>query len=109
MALLDLSGSSLGKPHSNSLSLFDLTQNPLTEKIPIPKAFVKKQSEQNRRKLIDTENKLVLDRREGKGGWAKSIKGIKKSSYKINKSQDVVYNTGNIINNTVITLYGDRW
>ena len=29
------------------------------------------------------------------------------SSYKINNSRYVIYSTGNIVNNIVITLYGD--
>lgn len=31
------------------------------------------------------------------------------SRYKINKSQDVTYSIGNIVNSIIITLYGGRW
>ena len=31
------------------------------------------------------------------------------SSYKINKSWDAIYIIENIVNNIVISLYGDRW
>ena len=34
---------------------------------------------------------------------------VQTSSYKINESWDEIYSMGNIVNNNVISLYGDRW
>ena len=38
----------------------------------------------------------------------RGIKRIQTSSCEINKSQDIMYSTGNRVDNIVIVLYGDR-
>ena len=36
----------------------------------------KKKPEENKNKLMDTENKFVVTRGEGKWGWVKWVKGV---------------------------------
>ena len=67
------------------------------------------QTIQNRNRLIDTENNLVVTRGEGVGrGMGKIQKEIKiqKYSYKINKTPGCNLQ---LVKNIVTTLYGDRW
>ena len=49
---------------------------------------------------------------EGNGGMGKigeEDEKVQTSSYQINKLWGCKYSTGNIVNNIVIALYGDRW
>ena len=68
-------------------------------------------NKQNRNKLIHTENKWMFARWKGKlGEQVKKGKGIRcKMARNKNSHGDVKYNTGNIVNNIVITVYGVRW
>ena len=57
---------------------------------------------QNRNRLSDTVNKLVVA--IGEGDYE-----VQTSNYKINKSWGCNVHIGNIVNNIVTTLHGDRW
>ena len=51
----------------------------------------------------------MVARGKGVTGWAKREKGIKKYKLPVIKQvshRDVMYSTGNTVNNIVITLYG---
>ena len=65
---------------------------------------------QNRNRLIDTENILMVAR--WSGGWrmGKKGEGIKKYKLVVTEyHEDVKSSLGNIVNNIVITMYGVRW
>ena len=63
---------------------------------------------QNRNRLTDTGNRLMVARAEG--GWGvKTVKGLSTSGWLQNSHGDVKYSTGNTVNNIVITMYGVRW
>lgn len=65
-----------------------------------------KQTKQS--KLTDTENKPMVSRWEGYGGWKKG-EGIK--NYKLvltEQSQGAKDSVGNIVSDVVITMYGGR-
>ena len=65
---------------------------------------------QNRNRFIDTENKLVVSRGEGSGGWVKLLERIKKYKLPVIKChKDVMHSIGNIVNNIFTILYGDSW
>ena len=51
---------------------------------------IKEQIKQNKKILIETKNKLIVARDKGVTGCVKMVKR-------------------NIVNNSVLTLYGDRW
>ena len=53
---------------------------------------------------------MVASGEEDKGMGKKGDGGeeVPTASYKLNKLQDIMYTTGNRVNNIVITLYGDR-
>lgn len=60
---------------------------------------------------MDTENSLVVARREC-GEWVKLEKGIKRHKFPVIKEirhWDAMYSIGNIVNNIVTSLCGDRW
>ena len=63
---------------------------------------------QNRNRRTDTENKQGVD---GGEVWAKQVKEIKKRNFvkKQISPKHVMYSRGNIVNNIVITLYGDEY
>lgn len=54
---------------------------------------------ENRNRLLDTENKLMVAKRKGAQGWVKKVK-VQTSGYKIN-DRDVMYSTGNTVNNNL--------
>ena len=66
----------------------------------------KNKTKQNENGLIDIENKIVVAREE-----QKNRKGTKEqtSSYKISKPRGLIYSIRNMMNNIIITLYGERW
>ena len=69
-------------------------------------------NKQNRNRLTDTENKLVVARGEEGRGWTNEVKGVKRYTLAVIKQKshrDVMYSMVNIVNNIVITLYGDKW
>ena len=69
-------------------------------------------NKQNRNRLTDTENKLVVARGEEGRGWTNQVKGVKRYTLAVIKQKshrDVMYSMVNIVNNIVITLYGDKW
>ena len=45
----------------------------------------KKTNKTRRNRFLDTENKLVVAREEGEGGWAKQVKGIKRHTLPVIK------------------------
>ena len=64
----------------------------------------------NRNTLIDTEDKLIVARWEGIWGLGEKGEGIKEYKLAITNSPGgVQYSLGNIVYNTVITIYGVRW
>ena len=70
-----------------------------------------KQTQQNRTRLVNTENKLVIVRGEVGRGMSDIGEGdsdVQASSYEISPG-DVMNSIGNRVNNIVITLYDDRW
>ena len=63
-------------------------------------------NKQNKNILIDTENKLMFSRRRGVGEWVKKVKGLRnKNGHLQNCRGGVEYSLGNLVNNTVITMY----
>ena len=46
---------------------------------------------------------------ESKSEMGEGDKEVQTSSYKTNESQKCMYTVPNIVNNNVISLYGDRW
>ena len=44
------------------------------------------------------------------GDWVKKVKGLRRTTWCLYSShRHVKYNIGNIVNNTLITMYGVRW
>ena len=44
------------------------------------------------------------------GGWMKKGKGLRSTHWQLqNSHEDAKYSIGNIVNNTVIIMYGARW
>ena len=65
---------------------------------------------QNRNRLTDTENRLMVARRRAFGELGEKGEGTKKSrSVVIKDSRDVKYSIGNIVNNNIIIRYGTHW
>ena len=65
----------------------------------------------NRNRLIDTENKLMVARREGFGwSWVKNVKGLRSTNWQLlNSLRDVKYSIGITVSNNIIPLHGARW
>ena len=46
----------------------------------------------------------------GLGNWVKNVKGLRSTNWLLqNNHRDVRYSIGNVVNNTVITMYGATW
>ena len=67
-------------------------------------------NKQNRNRLIDTENILMITRWEGGfGGWVKKGKGLKSTNWLLQHSYgDVKYSISNVVNNILVTMYDAR-
>ena len=65
-----------------------------------------KQTDKDWNKLVNRMNRLVEARERGVGLLGEISEGIKAHtpSYKINKSQDVKYSIGNIVNNIILCV-----
>lgn len=60
----------------------------------------------------DIENKLMTARGEGGGKKSEKVKGNKRYEFPVIKEishGDIMYSIGNIVHNTLVTLYGDGW
>ena len=67
-------------------------------------------NKQNRNRCIDTDNTVTLARWRGIKGMGEKCKGLRSTSWQLqNSHRDVKYSTRNVVNNTVITMYGARW
>ena len=65
---------------------------------------------ENRNRLKDTKNRLMIARREGFRGWVKKGKGLRSLKWQSqNSHKDVNSLIGNVVNNIVITMYRCRW
>ena len=66
-------------------------------------------NKQNRNGLIDSENRLMVQRGGSLGGWVKEVKGLSRTDLLLqNSHRDVKYSIGNIVHNTSITVYLSR-
>lgn len=83
LSLLDFSGSSLRKPHSQSLSSGDPTQSSLSVKIPNLRAFVKS----NQQQLFNT---TAVSAGEISSEIRKLLKKLKENSREKKKCQEIV-------------------
>ena len=66
----------------------------------------------NRNRLKYREQTGGGQRGGGRRGWAKQVKGMKRHKLAVMKQvshRDEKYSLGNIVNNIVIMLCGDRW
>ena len=67
-------------------------------------------NKQNRNRIIDTENVLIVARWEGVWGMGEKVERIKKYNWWLqNSNGDIKYSMGNIINISLITMYVVRW
>ena len=67
-------------------------------------------NKQNRNRIIDTENVLIVARWEGVWGMGEKVERIKKYNWWLqNSNGDINYSMGNIINISLITMYGVIW
>ena len=67
-------------------------------------------NKQNRNKLVDTEKRQIVARREVLRGWVKKVRGLGWTNWYLQNSQmDVKYNIRTVVNNIVVTIYGARW
>lgn len=59
--------------------------------------------------MCRTSRRMYLNTKEGK--WQKNSEhdNTHQNMQHNNKPRDVIYSIRNMINNTVVTLYGDRW
>ena len=65
---------------------------------------------ENRNRLKDTKNRLMITRREGFRGWVKKGKGLRSPKWQSqNSHKDVNSLIGNVVNTIVITRSGARW
>ena len=64
-----------------------------------------------RNRPINTDDRLIVARKEGvgMGKISKEEWEVEASSDGKNKSQDERYSIGNIVNGIIIALYSDRW
>ena len=68
----------------------------------------KKTNKQNRNRLTDTENRLMVARvGEGWGNWVKKVKGLRSTNWQLQNSHgNTKYSIGNTVNNSVMTTCG---
>ena len=68
-------------------------------------------NKQNRTRLLDTENRMMVARgEEHLGGWVKKMEGFKTNNWWLQNSlRAVKYITGNTVNSIAVTTCGARW
>ena len=66
-------------------------------------------NKQNKNRLIDTVNRLMVPEGRGLGRLGAKGEGIERYRQLQNSHGDVKYSIGNIINNVVITMYDAQW
>ena len=62
-------------------------------------------NKQNRNRLIDIENRVIVARGEGVGDCVKKVKGLRSTDWSLQNSHgDAKYSIGNIVNNIVMPM-----